>query len=340
MEAMTRPRPPYLHREVARGKVYWYVRRDRKAPKIRIRGDYGSAEFMAAYHAALAGIVAVTPRGSSGSLTWAVSLYQESSAWARLAKATQRQRANILKRVLAIAGQFRIGDIEQADIRDGYEDRKAKPAAARNYLETMRGLFRWAHESGLIPANPAEGLKAIRPASEGFPEWDEDDIAAFERRWPVGTRERVAFDLLLYTGLRRGDACKIGRPHVRDGVARIKTEKTGEWVSVPIAPQLQATLDAGPCGDLAFIAGERGRPRDKAAFGEWFRGACHAAGVRKSAHGLRKAAAIRMAMNGASERELEAIFGWTGGRMASHYTRAADRERLSIGAADKLHRRK
>lgn len=333
---MTRPRPPYLHRETARGKTYWYVRRGRKSKKVRIRGEYGSPEFMAAYHAAITG-GGVKPRSTSGSLAWAVGLYQESSAWSRLSKATQKQRANILRRILTTAGDKPIGGIAQIHITQGYDARKATPSAARNYLETLRGLFRWAVESAIVPTNPTLGLKAHRPASEGFPEWDRDDIAAFERRWPVGTRERVAFDVLLYTGLRRGDACTLGRQHVRNGVLRMKTEKTGEWVSVPLAPQLQATLDAGPTGDLTYIAGARGRPRDKAAFGEWFRGACHAAGVRKSAHGLRKAAAIRMAMNGASERELEAVFGWTGGKMASHYTRAADREKLSLGAADKLH---
>jgi integrase len=51
----------------------------------------------------------------------------------------------------------------------------------------------------------------------------EDDIERFETRWPLGSRERIAFDVLLYTGLRRGDAVKLGRQHVRDGVFRIKT---------------------------------------------------------------------------------------------------------------------
>jgi len=63
--------------------------------------------------------------------------------------------------------------------------------------------------------------------------------------------------------------------------------------------------------------------------------ACHAAGVRKSAHGLRKAAATHDAQIGFSESELEAKYGWRGGRMASHYTRAMNRERLAINAAER-----
>jgi integrase len=63
----------------------------------------------------------------------------------------------------------------------------------------------------------------------------------------------VAFDVLFYTGLRRGDAVKVGRQRVRDGTITIETEKTGELVSIRIHPDLAASLTAGPTGDLAFI---------------------------------------------------------------------------------------
>ena len=59
-------------------------------------------------------------------------------------------------------------------------------------------------------------------------------------------------------------------------------------------------------------------------------------GVNKSAHGVRKIGATRAANNGATVAELEAIFGWIGGRMASLYTQAADRARLARRAIDIL----
>jgi integrase len=96
---------------------------------------------------------------------------------------------------------------------------------------------------------------------------------------------------------------------------------------------LQASLDACPIGELTFIAGERGRPMKKASFGTWFREACKKAGVPGSAHGLRKAGATRAANNGATEAQLEAIFGWRGGGMASLYTRQANRAKLAQDAA-------
>jgi integrase len=121
---------------------------------------------------------------------------------------------------------------------------------------------------------------------------------------------------VIYTGLRRGDAVRLGRQHVRNGVATIKTEKTGTEVTLPILLVLARTLEAGPCGDLTFIAGEYGRPLTKESFGNLFRKACRDAGLHnRFAHGLRKAAATRAANAGATVAELEAIFGWQGGTM-------------------------
>ena len=218
-------------------------------------------------------------------------------------------------------------------------DRRANtPAQARHFLDAMRGLFRWAVKARLVKTDATAGVDdPPRPGSDGFPVWTEDDIAAFQARWPIGTRQRVWLDVLIYTGLRRGDAVLFGRQHVRNGVGTIKTEKTNTVVTLPILPMLAKTLDAGPCGDLTFIAGQNGRPLTKELFGNLFRKACHAAGLQnRSAHGLRKAAATRAANAGATVAELEAIFGWTGGRMASLYTRAADRRRLAQGAMHKL----
>ena len=74
----------------------------------------------------------------------------------------------------------------------------------------------------------------------------------------------------------------------------------------------------------------------KESFGNWFRDACKAAGVPGAAHGLRKACATRFANAGFTEAELESWFGWSGGRMASLYTKKADRVRLARDAIRKL----
>ena len=174
-------------------------------------------------------------------------------------------------------------------------------------------------------------------------------IERYRERWPLGTRQRVWLDVLLYTGPRRGDAYLIGRQHERDvrnddgtvmRVVQFDTEKSGEEVTVtlPILPVLQRTLKVGPTGDLTWICGARGIPfQSKEGFGNEFSQAARQAGIKKSAHGVRKIAATIAAENGATEKELDAIFGWVdGGRTSAIYTREANRARLSARAASKL----
>lgn len=339
---MPKPRPPHLHRQVTRhGKTVWYVRKG-KGARIRINEDFGTPAFKAAYEAALQGhqlVKASAKKPGVGTVRWAVGMFKRSSAWAKLKPATRKQRENILVKIIETAGDKALTDITRETIVAGRERRKDTPAAARHFVDTMRSLFAWALDENLVAKNPAADVVARAAKTEGHAPWTPEDVAAYQGRWPIGTRERVAFDVLYWTGLRRGDAVVVGRQHVRNGVIRIKTEKTDTWVAIYIEPELQASIDAGPCGDLTFIAGVKGLPRVKESFGEWFRTACHAAAVHKSAHGIRKAAATRDAENGYTEAELEAKYGWTGGRMASHYTRAANRERLSIQAAERTSRR-
>ena len=136
--------------------------------------------------------------------------------------------------------------ITRADIERGRERRAATPHQARHFLDAMRALFRWAHKVRHIKHDPTAGVEnPARPKNEGFKPWNEEDVCSYEQRWPLGTRQRVWLDVLLYTGLRRGDSTRLGRQHVRHGTATLTTEKTGTVVSLPILPVLQRTLDAG-----------------------------------------------------------------------------------------------
>jgi integrase len=161
-------------------------------------------------------------------------------------------------------------------------------------------------------------------------------LTASRRTGPLGTRERLAFAILLYTGRRRGDAAVLGRQHVREGVIQLSTEKTDTPLVIPILPPLAAAIEATKTGDLTFVATASGAPLTKESFGNWFREACDAAGCKGSAHGLRKAGATRAANNGATVAQMMAIFGWNSDRMPSLYAKSADRERLSREAIGKL----
>lgn len=340
MSEMPRPRPPHLQRQISRhGTVSWVVRVGH-GPRIYIRAPYESPEFKSEYHSAIRGD-APHPRrgkGSEGALGWLVARWQASSEWATLARATQRQRINILKHVLAEAETFPFREIGKAEIIAGRERRSATPSQANNFLNTMRSLFKWAIANDFLESNPTDGVKNVRrPNTGGFHSWTEAEVEQFERRWPVGTRERLAFSILLYTGLRRGDAARLGRQHVSKGVIYIRSEKTDTQVTIPVLPELQQVLDASRVGNLTFIATQRGTAMVKESFGTWFKEACKAAGVPGSAHGLRKATATRFANAGVTEAELDAIMGWSpGSGMSRIYTRRRDLEKLARRAVDKL----
>jgi integrase len=337
---MPRPRPPHLHQQRSRhGRLVWYVRIG-KGPRTRLNEVYGTPEFDAAYKAALAGESVRPGKPGGGTLRWLFDLYRQSQEWRDLSQATRRQRENIFRPIMEGAGKEPFAAIDKQTIRDGIKRRFSTPAQARHFLDCMRGLFKWAVESEIAKSDPTAGLKVKKPKTEGFPVWNDDEIAQFEKRWPLGTRERVMFDVFLYTGLRRGDAAKLGKQHIRNGVIEITTEKTGTRVTIPVLPVLAATLAAGPVGDLAIIATKTGAPMVKESLGNMFADACRAAGIRKSAHGLRKAAATVAANNGATVAQLEAIFGWEGGRMASLYTKSADRKKLAASGIGMMSRTK
>ena len=339
-DAMPRPRPPHLIREVSRhGRVTWVVRIGH-GPRTRLRAAYGTPEFEAEYHAAIRGEPASGPRrAGAGTLQWLWDRYRQSSAWSALANATRRQRENIMLHVLDRAGAMPLSALTRAHIVDGREDRAKTPSQANNFLNTMRALFTWATEAELVAADPTRDVKSVKRPPGGFHAWTEAEIDQFEAKWPVGTRERLAFAILLYTGLRRGDAAALGRQHVSDGVIVMRAEKTNAQLTIPILPELRRVIEATRTGDLAFVATPSGAPMTKDSFGNWFHDACVAAGVPGSAHGLRKAGAARAASNGATVAQLEAIFGWhDGGRMAALYTKSADRVRLAKEAIGKLAR--
>lgn len=349
MQAMPRPRPPHLNRETTRhGKVVWYVR-DGDGPRTRLRAPYGSEAFNAEYAAAIKGEpLPGAPAATKASLQWLWDSYRQTAAWSALALSTRRQRENIMRRVLKDNGGKPYGLLKKSDIVAGIDRRSKTPSAARNFLDTMKGMFGWALEREHVKADPTATVKGpARPKSGGFPAWTREDVAAYQRRWPIGTRQRVWLDVILYTGPRRGDAAIIGKQHEKDvrnedgsvtRVASWRTEKSGETVTVtiPILAVLQRTLDAGPTGDLTWICSSRCLPYTKESFGNAFSEAARMAGVKKSAHGVRKIAATIAAENGATAHELMAIFGWTNIRQAEVYTREAARAKLAASGVSKM----
>ena len=124
----------------------------------------------------------------------------------------------------------------------------------------------------------------------------------------------------------RGELVRMGWQHVKDDRITVRQPKTGATLAIRIHPELARALAAAPKDNLTFLVTERGASFTAGGFGNWFRDRCNDAGLPNcTAHGLKKAGATIAAENGATTRQLMAMFDWDTPSMAEVYTRAAEK---------------
>ena len=328
------------------GNVRIYFRRPGK-PKVRLHGLPGSEEFMAAYREALSGCPEAK---AEKSFEWLCGRYYKSTYFLALEPETQRRKRVVLEEICetAVASGRKLGSasfvsMKRAHVRKLRDQKAGRPGAADLLVRTVSGLFNWAIKNDLATVNPAEKLEKLGGRTEGFYTWTEEDVEAFEKCWPVGTRQRLAMAIMLYLGVRRSDAVVIGKHHEsQDGkmvtFPMFKGRKKGvRKLTLPILPPLRAILDASELGQEAWLESNLGKPYGNAGFGNVFKDWCKEAGLPQChCHGLRKIGAVRAAEAGASEHELMAMFGWEDADMARVYTRKAAQKKLAVSGAAKV----
>jgi integrase len=332
--------PKYVHGYVDRhGKPRHYLRRPGRK-EIPLPGLPWSTAFMDAYEAALSQAAPVSigaKRTKPGTVEEAVARYLGSVAFAALAPSTQAMRRRILERLRVDHGEKRLRLLQPEHISRLLA--KLRPWVQRNFLKTLRGLLASARAEGLVDTDPTAGVRLSRVKDTGgFATWPLESIEQYRSHFKLGTRARLALELLYNTMGARADAVRLGRQHVQGGIISFRRQKTGNPVDIPILPELQVAIDAMPKAEhLTYLVTEHGKPFTPAGFGNWFRDQCDAAGLTNlSAHGLRKAGATRLAEAGATDHEIMAWGGWTSLQEVQRYTRAASRKRLALQAAGKL----
>jgi len=330
------------------GGIYRYFRRP-GLPRVKLPGLPGSDEFMEAYRAALAGmpIEIGASRSGAGSVSAAIAPYYNSTEFKdALAPSTQAMRRAILERFCEQHGDKPIGLLPTKFIVLTLGT--MKPHAQRNWLKAIRGLMQFALSREMIAHDPTQGIKQAKVKGDGFYAWEEADIAKYRAFYhQLDSKPRLAIELLLNTVQRRGDVIRLGRQHLRDGVDAaglpIKTlhfrqQKTGALLDIPVLPELKAVLDLVPADQLTFLVTRSGKPYSGNDFSEQFRVWCDEAGLPAacSAHGLRKAGAIRLALAGCSTKEIAAWGGWKSLHEVERYTLAAEQRQLTRNAAARL----
>ena len=335
---MRRP-PPYTNGFLDRhGKARWYFRRA-GFKKVPLPGLPWSPEFMAAYEHARAGQPASigAERTIPGTLRALAVSYFASPAFRTTRPSTQYTYRNVIDRLCAEHGDKRVALLQRDHVVKLLAARAATPATANALRRSLRALMQHAVEIGMRADNPTADVRKVPTAKgEGYHSWTEGEIEQFERHHPVGSRARLAFAPLLYTGQRRSDVVRMGRQHLSDNAICVRQVKTGREVWVPVHEALTPIL-ASASTNLTFLLTDQGKPYTAAGFGNWFRDQCRAAGLCGcSAHGLRKAAARRLAEAGCSTHEIGAITGHASLKEIARYTEAADRRRLAASAMAKV----
>jgi integrase len=339
---MTRIRLRFVQASIVSGHAYYYFRKAGCA-RVKLPGVPGSDAFMTAYRAALAASMPPSDvgmrRNAPGTVSSLIALYANSSQFKHeIAAETRRTMWAILQKFREEHGDKRVALLRREHVLAILADRP--PFARRNWLRALRSLLEYAVSINMIAENPTKDVQAKVPRKcEGFRPWGEEQIAIFRQHHPLGTRARLAIELLLNTTQRRGDIVRMGPQHMRDGLLHVRQSKTGASLALPIFPELQEAIDAMPKNGrhLTFLATASGKPFSPAGFTNWFRDVCNEAGLRGfSAHGLRKAGCRRLAEAGCSVHEIAA---WSGHRTLSeiaNYTRSVEQVAMAREAMHKV----
>jgi hypothetical protein len=278
------------HYRDVRGKSRWRFRRA-GFPESQTTEPFGSEAWWTWY--AAASLAQPKPiaacRSAPGSIHALGVAYYASADFNGLRPATQRTYKGIFDRYRDKYGANPVALLEPRHIRGQMDSMAATPAAANNMLKVLRAVMRFAVDRGIVRTDPTSGVRMLRYRSEGFHTWTEAEVAAFETKWPVGSKERLGFDLLLYTAQRSGDVRQMIVHQVRDGRVLVRQEKTGQLVDIPLHPRLQTSLAAHKIEHLALLTTQYGKPFTEKGFGNWVSKAAERAGLPHcSAHGLRK----------------------------------------------------
>jgi integrase len=327
---MPRKLPPGVERNQVKGHVYLSFRIG-KGKRTRLPDDPTSEEFRAAYAAAMAGETATKPKPKedrAGTIGALIVSYKSSGQYKALSEESKKGYTSRLETIREQHGHRAVSGLNKDRINSFILDPLAdRPGAALDTLKKLRILIQHAIEKGWLTHDPSRGIK--RPKGKEIRAWTDAELAAFERRWPIGTKQRTAYALMLNMGTARVDTHLLTWHQVDDG-ACYRRHKTGVAVDMAISEDLEKALAAMPRKHVCVITTEFGKPFTVDGFSGFMRDAINGAGITDLTcrpHGLRKTLGRLLADAGASAHDIMAALGHTTLAEAERYTREADRRR-------------
>jgi len=355
------------------GEFRHYLRKGLGRPKrVTLPGKPGSPEWDAAYYGGFVALPSTKSNAPRGSLAWAIDLFQGHPDYTRRKASVRQKHDRHYKRIRAEHGQRLLLQMKTDHVKTLFSEVGSTRGinAANQWLDAVRDLTKWAFQQGMIRTNIAarELIDKFDREGEGHRCWTLDEVAAFRRYWPMGSRPRLVLELILALAFRRSDVIRVGASQVtprrpgdadnivgwltyvqwknRDTVSK-RTQQKGITLTVPITRELQAHIDAArgaekvvrlgktPRHKLPFVLTDTGRAYEKDdSASDWFKGACALAGLPDDCvlHGLRKRSCSSMIDQGKTPDEVRAISGHQSYQQLMVYIAARNQQGLAARA--------
>ena len=159
------------------------------------------------------------PRQGPGSVGALVFEYLQSPAFANLKPNSHEFHRIVLDRFRELHGHRLVHDMPRAKVAAyigsvGAKRRAWRTSRAQCFASCLVMRF-WV---GYRTDNPVVEIDRYEGGTHHT--WTDGELAAFETRWRLGTRERLAYALLLHTGQRVGDAAKMRRADITSSYRR------------------------------------------------------------------------------------------------------------------------
>ncbi|XUM21006.1 hypothetical protein ACRAVF_26960 [Bradyrhizobium oligotrophicum S58] len=180
------------------GKLRHYFRI--KGKRTPLRGPFGSEAFWTDYNACLQALAATAanatpapqkpPSVREGSFQALLTLYYASSAYRGLEAATKVNYRRILDRFAKEHGHRLVAQFKREHVEIIIGAMEDRPGAGITLLKRLRTLCRFAMALHWINGDPTLGVKPYK--STEIHTWTDDELATFEKRWPSGSKQRLA----------------------------------------------------------------------------------------------------------------------------------------------------
>ncbi len=243
-------------------------------------------------------------------LSTLITVYRGSSDFRRTKPVTRQEYDRYLDKIRTEFGHLTLDELQQPSTRGTFKEWRDsladKPRSADFAWMVLARILSVAKDRGMISVNIAERGGRLYRSTRRDRTWSDADVAAFEA--VALPHMRLAIQLALWTGQRKGDLLRLTWRDFDGSNLRFTQSKTKARVLVPMGPLADVLSSQSDTG--AILKNSRGRAWTSDGFNTSWRKCCEKAGITDlTFHDLRGTAITRMALAGCTVPEIAAVTG-------------------------------